>query len=204
MLEPDKDPNSEGSGTMLFSMLKSLLMILPQSTCYNILKDRLSSISRFRQSMGSVNAHPAGNESKEDDSGDLFVDRVKHVRTLHCSAAWQTIRVDSLEVSSPVMEEEKDHEEGSDRRSWLGYANKEEEMEAQRKFREAGTVRSSIEELTPGYHDLQQDEEKSTDGEPEEALEPVAEDDGDAEEDYKEESLDDEEWRNYWAAADPT
>jgi hypothetical protein len=50
MLEVDVDPDEEGSGTMLFKALKALLMMLPQSTCYHILKDRLVSVSRFRQS----------------------------------------------------------------------------------------------------------------------------------------------------------
>lgn len=34
---------------MLFKSLKSLLLLLPQSTCYFILRDRLVSVSRFRQ-----------------------------------------------------------------------------------------------------------------------------------------------------------
>ena len=34
---------------MLFKSLKSLLLLLPQSTCYFILRDRLGSVSRFRQ-----------------------------------------------------------------------------------------------------------------------------------------------------------
>lgn len=35
---------------MLFKALKSVLMMLPQSTCYRILRERMVSVSRFRQS----------------------------------------------------------------------------------------------------------------------------------------------------------
>lgn len=38
---------------MLFRLLKSIVMILPQSTCYHVLKDRLTSVARFRQSSGA-------------------------------------------------------------------------------------------------------------------------------------------------------
>lgn len=58
MLEVDVDPDDEGSGSMLFKALKALLMMLPQSTCYHILKDRLVSVSRFRQSSFAARARP--------------------------------------------------------------------------------------------------------------------------------------------------
>ena len=35
---------------MLFLALKAILMLLPQSTCYRVLKERLDSTARFRQS----------------------------------------------------------------------------------------------------------------------------------------------------------
>jgi hypothetical protein len=41
---------------MLFKALKALLMMLPQSTCYHVLKDRLVSVSRFRQSSFAASA----------------------------------------------------------------------------------------------------------------------------------------------------
>merc|ERR1740124_75598 len=50
MLEADDNVEAEGSGAMLVKTLKLLLMIVPQSTCYRILRDRIVTISRFRQS----------------------------------------------------------------------------------------------------------------------------------------------------------
>ncbi|KAL3923350.1 MAG: hypothetical protein SGARI_006237, partial [Bacillariaceae sp.] len=41
MLETDLNPLKEGSGTMLFQTLKCILMLMPQSACYSILRDRL-------------------------------------------------------------------------------------------------------------------------------------------------------------------
>uniref|UniRef100_A0A7R9WMY5 BSD domain-containing protein n=1 Tax=Craspedostauros australis TaxID=1486917 RepID=A0A7R9WMY5_9STRA len=74
---------------MLFLTLKSLLMILPQSACFHILKDRLVSASRFRQSvlctprimigggalgkaagMGENTSATAGEGKHEDDAKD--------------------------------------------------------------------------------------------------------------------------------------
>ncbi|KAL7537668.1 hypothetical protein ACHAXR_007987, partial [Thalassiosira sp. AJA248-18] len=50
MLECEDDPYHEGSGAMLFRTLKSIMMLLPQSTSYMILKERLTSMARYRQS----------------------------------------------------------------------------------------------------------------------------------------------------------
>ena len=47
MLESDDDPTREGSSAMLFRCFKSLLMLLPQSTSYAILKDRLQQLVNF-------------------------------------------------------------------------------------------------------------------------------------------------------------
>jgi len=163
MLETDKEPDSEGSGSMLFKALKSLLMILPQSTCYFVLKDRLTSISRFRQS--AIRAPPLGISlrSKKEQSTSVsgsclevetYLQRVQYVRELHCTSVWNAIRADSLEM--PIMEEEEKFDEGADRREWLGYASKKEEHAAQEKFRDAnrGQEGVKIEEIRNEYHDL--------------------------------------------------
>jgi hypothetical protein len=39
MLECDEDPIDEGSSAILYRLLKSILMILPQSTSYNLLQN---------------------------------------------------------------------------------------------------------------------------------------------------------------------
>ena len=190
MLEADRVPNSEGSGTMLFQLLKSLLMILPQSTCYNILKDRLNSISRFRQSTLSVSGAgplysvrlPDRGESDSSNRVEQVISRVEQVRSLHCTATWQTIRADSLEIAQREKEGETKTEEGADRRAWLGYATKAEEDEARRKYREAkkGNVPPlSIEEIKPGYQDLgvalqdEKEEEKGEEKEEPEEMNPT-------------------------------
>ena len=156
MLVRDADPISEGSGTMLFQLLKSVLMILPQSTCYNILKDRLTSISRFRQSSGSLLRRRDRQPTALSNETKQLVDRIEAVRFLHCSAIWQNIRADSLEL--PKLEPEAVHDEGADRRGWLGYSSKEDETEVRRKYKEEKNRRQtssiSIEEVTNDYQDL--------------------------------------------------
>lgn len=134
MLEDDKDPLAEGSGTMLFQTLRSLLMCIPQSTCYNALRDRLVSTSRFRQSVVGVRSKDDERDIPKDT--ETFVNRVLDVRALHCDALWETIRVDSLEQtgfteSKEEAEDVEPREEGDDRREWLGYSSREEEIEVQ-------------------------------------------------------------------------
>lgn len=164
MLESDdsKDALAEGSGTMLFQVLKSLLMIIPQSTCYNLLRNRLASTSRFRQSVIT---------SKMDDTGvwlsketEQLVNRVMDIRQMHCAALWETIRAESLEMDASDLKREEEkkqehHEEGSDRREWLGYASKEEERIAQARYREDKRRRQAsgvvIEEIGDKYNDLE-------------------------------------------------
>jgi hypothetical protein len=184
MLENDKDPLVEGSGTMLFQTLKSLLMLIPQSTCYNLLRDRLVSTSRFRQSVIAVLANDEGTGlSKETE---MFVNRVLDVRAMHCEALWETIRAESLEsVKADIKLEEEDvpRDEGADKREWLGYGTKEEERVAQARFREekrrrqAGVVN---EEDRTSYNDL---ESMATEGEGQN-LHPNKEED--------------ETWKDYW------
>lgn len=167
MLERDKEPLAEGSGTMLFQTLKSMLMLIPQSTCYNILRDRLVSTSRFRQSVMNV-------QYEEQDAvlGKLtesFVSRVLNVREMHCQALWKTIRAESLETTklseAKVMEDYtasqlENYQEGDNRREWLGYSSKEEERVAHARYREEKRRRQNtpltIEDLrNVNYNDLE-------------------------------------------------
>ena len=106
---PPNDDNTEGSGTMLFRALKSLLMILPQSTSYRVLAERLNSISRFRQStnlslVAAAKQHrerttrSSSSNSAHNSKTESFVNRVLQIRAQHCEAAWQAIRAASLET----------------------------------------------------------------------------------------------------------
>lgn len=131
-------------------------MCIPQSTCYTVLRDRLVSISRFRQS--GVNARLEDNKIQPET--EIFVSRVLEVRTLHCDALWETIRAESIEENgfseskSETPQETKDP--GTDRREWLGYSSKEEELEVQAKLRDETTRRQegglTIEEVS--YNDF--------------------------------------------------
>jgi hypothetical protein len=162
MLETDKDPLAEGSGTMLFQVLKSLLMLIPQSACYNLLRDRLVSTSRFRQSVIANNSHDdEKNLSKETE---IFVSRVLTVRRMHCRTVWETIRAESLETipihgRTPEAngKTKPKREEGADRREWLGYASVEEEKEAKAKHKQritGGTEGVTIEEIGDSYIEI--------------------------------------------------
>jgi hypothetical protein len=164
MLETDKDPLAEGSGTMLFEVLKSLLMLIPQSACYNVLRDRLVSTSRYRQSVIANNSHDdEQNLSKETE---IFVSRVLDVRRMHCRTVWETIRAESLEAiptHGKSLKEKSDdipnQEEGADRREWLGYASAEEETKAKAKYKQERqrTVEGSdvsIEEVGESYNEF--------------------------------------------------
>lgn len=121
---------------MLFQLLKSLLMVLPQSTCYRILRDRLVGVSRFRQTTISHPIKMAMPEKRRkllSQETKCFVERVLHTRRLHVEATWQMIRQESLEVPKAVStSEEPPFEPGANRRSWLGYQSKEEETHAQK------------------------------------------------------------------------
>lgn len=161
MLETDKDPLAEGSGTMLFKTMKLILMVIPQSACYNVLRDRLASTSRFRQSVIANNSND--DEKNLSKLTEVFVSRVLKVRQMHCITIWETIRAESLEsisVSTKSAESKSanamPNESGADRREWLGYASKEDEMEAREKYRD-GKRRCDhlkIEVLDEGYEDL--------------------------------------------------
>jgi hypothetical protein len=160
MLEPDRNPFAEGSGTLLFRTLKILLMVIPQSTCFCVLRDRLVSISRLRQTI-ALAAASSQKETPLTDETKLYVSRVLEVRRLHCEARWEAIRADSLETVkwSPTIPQRDDgKEEGTDRRNWLGYASKEDEhssraryLEEQRRWKSG----FSIEEVRNTYHDFE-------------------------------------------------
>jgi Vacuolar protein 14 C-terminal Fig4p binding len=153
MLECDKETNDEGSGTMLFQFLKCLLMVLPQSTCYRVLRDRLTSIARFRQSASlSTSSQTFGEKKVNNSSVDtkLFVSRIRDIRDWHCDASWKSIRQGSLEIQATAKEPSLD--EGSDRRQWLGYQSKEEEQVAKKLLKERNNHR--VEELKQEYQDF--------------------------------------------------
>jgi hypothetical protein len=101
MLDTDQDPVSEGSGTMLFQTLKILLMLVSQSTSYNVLRDRLVSTSRFRQSVIANSSHD--DERNICPQTEAFVSRVVEVRSMHCQAMWETIRAEKSRVFGPFL-----------------------------------------------------------------------------------------------------
>jgi hypothetical protein len=203
MLEKDVDAKGEGNGTMLFKLLKALLMILPQGTCYNVLKDRLTSIARFRQTALRVNMLQFERNSHEPSIPNIYVKRIECVRSLHCDAKWRTIRADSLEVVSG-KEETKDngHEEGSDRRAWLGYASKEEEDTMRNSFLSKSQCRVSPATIsnTAEYHDLSALSPSQENVPEEEAMEISQPTEGETE-DQEAKTGDncDEQWKEYWA-----
>ena len=189
MLEADKEPLAEGSGTMLFQVLKSLLMIIPQSTCYNLLRNRLTSTSRFRQS--AISFHVEDLEVHLSKQTEQLVSRVLDVRQMHCASIWDTIRLESLEseISRERKEEEKkqdDHEEGADRREWLGFSSKEDEHAAQIRFRDEKLRRQGsgvfIEELGGQYNEFE-----------------AMDSDGFAVNDFLPNREENESWKDYWA-----
>ena len=162
MLDHDHTAANEGSGTMLFRLLKSILMILPQSTCYRVLRDRLISVSRFRQCtiLGSVTTKLVQNDNNASISESVitantksFVSRTNYIRSIHCTATWDTIRQDSLEMRKAVSEQ-VDDDEGADRRSWLGYESKEEQVQTEQRYQNDKRQVIRIEDISPGYHDI--------------------------------------------------
>jgi hypothetical protein len=166
MLERDLDCCDESSGAMLFRFLKSLLMILPQSTCYRVLRDRLTSIARFRQSNGSLSKYHPLFEKKISRSTTsetkIYAERIFETRKLHCDATWTSIRQDSLETK---YEQQRMSTDGSTRLEWLGYSSKEDEEQSVRRFREdrfGSAYRDRIEEINYDYSDLESIQNQST------------------------------------------
>ena len=151
MLERDDEPGREGSGAMLFRCLKSLLMLLPQSTSYEILKDRLLAISKFRQCSMLDKA------TARDRTGRsltlILIDRIKEVRKIHCDAKWRSIREESLE---PVLIEPDpiyfSIDEEQSRREWLGYVDENDEIETKEKM---GKIRNQKIPSKEGYDEFE-------------------------------------------------
>ncbi|KAL3786223.1 hypothetical protein HJC23_002474 [Cyclotella cryptica] len=139
LLECEDDPYNEGSGAMLFLTLKRVLMLLPQSTSYMILQERLLSVARYRQSAVALNA-----VSKHVEIGsvtDIFVKRVLTARKIHVWAKWRMIRAESLqEVPCRIVTDEQKFNTQQQRREWLGYANEEDEKPQSKKSRVVNLV----------------------------------------------------------------
>ena len=189
MLQGEQNPDREGSGSMLFQSLRKLVMVLPQSSCYSILKDRVVSVSRYRMSALSQPFASKTKKSKlipSDTEG--FVKRIRHVRSLHTSVRWELIRAVSLEIRQKMVEESPGTE-GDDRRDWLGYESKEEELEGRQMYRNErdGVAREGpkVEEIKAGYNAFNETSMTNVAG-----LQVV--DNGDNQED------EDETWKKYW------
>lgn len=140
---------------MLFQFLKNLLMILPQSPCYRILRDRLVSVALFRKS--TIPAQPKKSHAEKyakkiPAESKSFVERAISVRSLHCKAAWQTIRQESLEDQKTRKFTLTD--EGADRRDWLGYASKQDQLDAESTLKSQNTRSAFIEDAENKYHEL--------------------------------------------------
>lgn len=201
MLERDAQETEEGSGMMLFQLLKSVLMILPQSACYRILRDRLVTVSRFRQSTiaSSTTFHSDLESNTSKAEARRFVNRILEIRTMHCSATWQTIRQDSLETSSQRVQEHVE-DEGADRRSWLGYGSKDEQLKAEEAYQNGKNHVFRIEDVSPGYHDIGSNTNPTKDFE-------VPDEEGDVEttpplQEADVNKEDEIQWKQYWATVD--
>jgi len=140
MLECDKEEGQEGSGAMLFHTLRSLLMLIPQSTSYTVLKDRLLTVSRFRQS--AIHMSQTVSANIEGTQTEVFVRQIKQTRTLHCDSRWRMLRAESLEavdidtIGALVESQEDMDGEAKKRRDLLGYKNAEDEIAAQKRIRQ--------------------------------------------------------------------
>ena len=170
LLECEDNPYSEGSGAMLFLTLKRIMMLLPQSTSYMILQERLSSVARYRQS--AVAMKTVQNHIEVDSETDVFVKHVIRARRLHVWAKWRMIRSESLEeeISRNVTDEQK-FKAQQQRREWLGYTDEEDEVATKQKIKdnmlgnpseraEVVGVYASLEELKPtedGHYDDNED-----------------------------------------------
>eukprot|EP00978_Attheya_sp_CCMP212_P004564 scaffold9972_cov44-Attheya_sp.AAC.3 len=142
MLEGDIDPSEEGSSAMLFLLLKSIAMLIPQSTSYNVLCSRLTTLARFRQSAITLEGKRMLRNMKKAPKGsdtEMFVTRMITIRAIHCEATWRTIRMESLEPVEEAIEKSLQVlttvDEAKGRRDWLGYANEAEENTANMKRR---------------------------------------------------------------------
>ena len=110
MLENEDEANDEGNSAVLFRAMKSVLMLLPQSTCYFVLKDRLSTVAKFRQVSHSDKKNTRYVALKSSLTIEL-VKRFKETRETHCRAKWGGVRAESLET--PKEEANLDAEDES-------------------------------------------------------------------------------------------
>lgn len=157
MLEADDNPFKEGSGTMLFRTLKSILMLLPQSTSYDILKDRLLAVSKFRQCtiIDKVNMDKETGQSRTI----LFIERIKEVRKMHCDAKWRAVRAESLEpvlLKPNSLDVYIDENEG--RREWLGYADDKDEIETKERMAKLQKKKIPSKDGYNEFHDIDDDQ----------------------------------------------
>lgn len=126
---------------MLFHTLRSLLMLIPQSTSYTVLKDRLMTVSRFRQSAILMSQRVSTN-IVEGTQTEVFVRQIKQTRTLHCDSRWRMVRAESLEavdvdiVDALVTSQDDVDGEAKKRRDLLGYKNEEDEIATQKRIRQ--------------------------------------------------------------------
>ena len=135
LLECEDNPHCEGSGFFLFLTLKRIMMLLPQSTSYTILQERLSSVARYRQSAVSTNRTPI--EVQAGSQTDTFVKQIVKARKLHVWAKWRMIRAESLEEEPcRIVTDEQKFNAQQQRREWLGYANEEEELASKQKIKD--------------------------------------------------------------------
>jgi hypothetical protein len=136
LLECEDDPFCEGSGAMLFLTLKRVLMLLPQSTSYTILQERLSSVARYRQSAVSINKSPP--QIKAGSETDVFVKQIAKARRLHVWAKWRMIRAESLEEEPcRIVTVVQKFNAQQQRREWLGYKDEEDEKLTHQKIKES-------------------------------------------------------------------
>ena len=196
MLECNENPALEGSGAMLYRALKSILMLLPQSRSYKILQQRLLSVAQFRQC--AVHLHGTSHVEIRGTSAEIFVHRILEVRQLHCNARWRSIRSESLEPSHLIELEGVDVDGG--RRSWLGYANKEEEEKGREKYR--NNHDGGVEEDAPytQYQEFHKEKEIPPDDRNDSAEEEQKDEDHAVSSDDSSDSEDGNRWKQYWAS----
>jgi len=96
--------HQEGSSTMLFRTLKSILMLLPQSTSYKVLRKRLLTVAKFRQSSFKISNTT---HTKFFLSFPEFFLLLVQARKIHVASRWKTIRSSSLENSVEILDSAK-------------------------------------------------------------------------------------------------
>lgn len=159
LLECEDDPHCEGSGLMLFFTLKRILMLLPQSTSYTILQERLSPVARYRQS-AVFNKAPKPIERGSET--DVFLKQIVKARRLHVWAKWRMIRAESLEEEScRIITDEQRFNAQQQRREWVGYADEEEELATKQTIKDRMLGNTSERAELVGVYERLDDIEKS-------------------------------------------